>query len=236
MQAMNALRFPLNVLHFDETGLIPAVVQAPSGEVRMVGYLNREALGKTLETGFVTFWSRSRQTLWTKGEGSGNRLKLVEVRADCDSDCLLIIAEPLGPTCHRGTGSCFDDDAIDAIDAPAAPEAAAASAATTLPWLDHLESLLQSRRASASATGSYTQKLFAQGTDRIAKKVVEEAGEAILAAKNLERETNEKNRGDLIGEAADLLFHLELLLVDRGVSIHEVVALLKARHSGRGGK
>ena len=224
MQPMNALRFNLNILHFDETGLIPGVVQAPSGEVRMVGYLNREALEKTIQSGFVTFWSRSRQTLWTKGEGSGNRLKLVELRTDCDSDCLLIIAEPVGPTCHRGTDSCFDvEGTIDAT-------------ATTLPWLDHLEKLLQSRKATESLTGSYTQKLFAQGTDRIAKKVVEEAGEVILASKNYERETTDENREDLIGEAADLLFHLELLLVDRGLSLHDVVALLKARHFGRSGK
>ena len=223
MQAMNALRFNLNGLHFDETGLVPGVVQAPSGEVRMVGYLNREALEKTLASGFVTFWSRSRQTLWTKGEGSGNRLKLLELRADCDNDCLLIIAEPAGPTCHRGTDSCFDD------------EASTVSSVTTLPWLDNLEKLLQSRKATASLTGSYTQKLFAQGTDRIAKKVVEEAGEVILAAKNHEREATNKQLEDLIGEAADLLFHLELLLVQREVSLHDVVILLKARHSSRSG-
>ena len=124
MQAMNALRFNPNMLHFDETGLIPGVVQAPSGEVRMVGYLNRDALEMTLHSGFVTFWSRSRQTLWTKGESSGNRMKLIELRTDCDSDCLLIIAEPVGPTCHRGTDSCFD---IEGSSDPAA---------TTLPWLD----------------------------------------------------------------------------------------------------
>ncbi|MBL0313761.1 MAG: bifunctional phosphoribosyl-AMP cyclohydrolase/phosphoribosyl-ATP diphosphatase HisIE [Holophagaceae bacterium] len=220
---MNPLGFNVNLLHFDETGLIPGVIQAPSGEVRMVGYLNREALDRTLHSGFVTFWSRSRQTLWTKGEGSGNRLKLVGLRADCDSDCLLIIAEPVGPTCHRGTDSCFDDDAE-----------AAAPPATTLPWLDHLEKLLQSRKATASLAGSYTQKLFAQGTDRIAKKVAEEAGEVILAAKNHQHEASNDNRMDLVGEAADLLFHLELLLVDRGVSLHDVVALLKARHGDRG--
>lgn len=233
MQAVNEPRFNLNVLHFDETGLIPGVVQAPSGEVRMVGYLNREALDKTLQSGFVTFWSRSRQTLWTKGEGSGNRLKLVELRTDCDSDCLLIIAEPVGPTCHRGTDSCFDDEAAEVTDAVKALEA---STATTLPWLDRLEKLLQSRKATASLTGSYSRKLFALGTDRIAKKVVEEAGEVILAAKNHEREATAKHHEDFLGEAADLLFHLELLLVDRGASLHDVVTLLKARHLGRSGK
>ena len=233
MPTMNPLHFNPSVLHFDETGLIPAVVQATSGEVRMVGYLNRDALERTLQSGFVTFWSRSRQTLWTKGESSGNRLKLVELRTDCDNDCLLVVAEPVGPTCHRGTASCFDDDAAEGADSVKAVES---STATTLPWLDRLENLLQSRKATASVTGSYTRKLFAHGTDRIAKKVVEEAGEVILAAKNHEREGTEKHREDLIGEAADLLFHLELLLVDRGVSLHDVVSLLKARHIGRSGK
>ena len=211
----------MNTLQFDQDGLIPGVVQTPSGEVRMVGYLNQEALEKTQASGFVTFWSRSRQALWTKGESSGNRLKLLEIHADCDQDCLLIIAEPMGPTCHRGTDTCFDSEA---------------DISTTLPWLDSLEKLLQSRKATASDDGSYTQKLFAKGLDRIAKKVVEEAGEVILAAKNHEREATDKNREDLLGEAADLLFHLELLLVDRGVSLHEVVRLLKSRHSDRKGR
>lgn len=221
MPTLKAVKFNANVLQFDETGLIPAVIQAPSGEVRMVGYLNREALDKTIGSGFVTFWSRSRQRLWTKGEGSGNRLKLVELRTDCDCDCLLIIAEPVGPTCHRGTDSCFDIEASSDL------------AATTLPWLDRLEKLLQGRKSTVSAAGSYTQKLFAQGTDRIAKKVVEEAGEVILAAKNLERQLTDEHRQEFLGEAADLLFHLELLLVDRGMSLHDVVALLKTRHGAR---
>lgn len=211
----------VNTLEFDKDGLIPGVVQAPSGEVRMVGYLNLEAVKLTQESGFVTFWSRSRQALWTKGEGSGNRLKLVDIKADCDRDCLLIIAEPAGPTCHRGTESCFDGET---------------DPATTLPWLGSLEKLLQSRKATASTEGSYTQKLFAQGLDRIAKKVTEEAGEVILAAKNHEREGSRKNREDLLGEAADLLFHLELLLVERGISLHDVVRLLQSRHNGRRGE
>lgn len=211
----------VNTLRFDELGLIPGVAQASSGEVRMVGYLNREALEKTQATGFVTFWSRSRQALWTKGETSGNRLKLLEIRADCDLDCLLIIAEPEGPTCHRGAESCFDDET---------------ETRTTLPWLDQWEKLLQNRRTTASPEGSYTQALFAKGLDRIAKKVVEEAGEVILAAKNHQREASENNREELIGEAADLLFHLELLLVERDVSLHDVVRHLKSRHSERKGK
>jgi phosphoribosyl-ATP pyrophosphohydrolase/phosphoribosyl-AMP cyclohydrolase len=202
-------------LRFDAQGLIPAVVQSPAGEVRMLGWMNAEALQVTEETGFVTFWSRSRQSLWVKGETSGNRLRLVSLVADCDEDALLVVAEPEGPTCHRGTPTCFGDGAVPA----------------GLPWLGALEALLRQRKASASLEGSYTQKLFAQGTDRIAKKVVEEAGEVILAAKNADGD--EGTRTEFLGEAADLLFHLELLLLDRGCSLQEVVQVLHQRHATR---
>ena len=199
-------------LKFDSDGLIPGIVQDRAGAVRMVAWLNREALQRTLDTGFVTFWSRSRRALWTKGETSGNRLRLVEMRPDCDSDALLILADPEGPSCHRGTETCFDGETEPA----------------TLPWLGRLEALLKSRKAAADPAGSYTQKLFAQGVDRIAKKVVEEAGEVILAAKNDDREA-------FLGEAADLLFHLDLLLVERGVSLLDVVEVLHDRHARRTG-
>jgi phosphoribosyl-ATP pyrophosphohydrolase/phosphoribosyl-AMP cyclohydrolase len=205
-------------LRFGPDGLIPGIVQDRSGEVRMLAWLNREALQLTLDTGFVTFWSRSRQALWTKGETSGNRLKLVQVRPDCDADALLILAEPEGPSCHRGTRSCFDASLLGEPGADPWP--------TTLPWLGRLEALLQSRKANADLAGSYTQKLFAQGVDRIAKKVVEEAGEVILAAKN-------DNREDFLGEAADLLFHLDMLLLERGASLLEVVEVLHQRHADR---
>lgn len=201
-----------DTLRFDADGLIPGLVQSPAGEVRMLAWLNRDALRLTLDTGFVTFWSRSRQALWVKGGTSGNRLKLLQIRPDCDGDALLILAEPEGPTCHRGTDSCFDG----------APWPA------TLPWLGRLEALLAGRKATAALDGSYTQKLFAQGVDRIAKKVVEEAGEVILAAKNDDRES-------FLGEAADLLFHLELLLLERGASLLEVVQVLHDRHAERTG-
>lgn len=204
-------------LRFDSDGLIPGIVQSRSGEVRMVAWLNREALQRTLQTGYVTFWSRSRQALWVKGESSGHRLKLIEVRPDCDRDALLLLADPEGPSCHRGTESCFDADPEDAAGAPWP---------ATLPWLGRLEALLKSRKAAADPAGSYTQKLFAQGVDRIAKKVVEEAGEVILAAKNDDREA-------FLGEAADLLFHLDLLLVERGASLLDVVAVLHDRHAER---
>jgi phosphoribosyl-ATP pyrophosphohydrolase/phosphoribosyl-AMP cyclohydrolase len=199
-------------LRFDSDGLIPGIVQDRAGEVRMVAWLNRDALQRTLDTGFVTFWSRSRQSLWTKGETSGNRLKLIQIRPDCDADALLILADPEGPSCHRGTETCFDGEPWP----------------STLPWLGRLEALLRARKAAASLDGSYTQKLFAQGVDRIAKKVVEEAGEVILAAKNDDREA-------FIGEAADLLFHLDLLLLERGASLLEVVEVLHERHADRSG-
>lgn len=208
-------------LAYDAQGLVTGVVQAPSGEVRMVGHLNREAVERTLATGDVTFWSRSRQRLWVKGETSGNRLKVRSVQADCDGDALLLVAEPAGPTCHRGTATCFDGE--DA-------------SATTLPWLAELEALLRTRKANARLDGSYTEGLFAKGLDRIAKKVTEEAGEVILAAKNHQADTRPANTQDLLGEAADLLFHLQLLLVERGLSLEDAVAVLKARHATRAGE
>jgi phosphoribosyl-AMP cyclohydrolase / phosphoribosyl-ATP pyrophosphohydrolase len=207
-------------LRLGPDGLIPGIVQDRAGEVRMLAWLNSEAYQRTLDTGFVTFWSRSRQALWTKGETSGNRLKLIQIRPDCDADALLILADPEGPSCHRGTESCFD----------ASPEGQSGVAPwpAALPWLGRLEALLKSRKAKADLAGSYTQKLFAQGVDRIAKKVVEEAGEVILAAKNDDREA-------FIGEAADLLFHLDLLLLERGVSLLDVVEVLHQRHAERSG-
>ncbi|GLH72034.1 histidine biosynthesis bifunctional protein HisIE [Geothrix limicola] len=209
----------LDTLRFGPDGLIPGIVQDRAGAIRMVAFLNRESLQLTLDSGYVTFWSRSRQALWTKGESSGNRLKLVQIRPDCDGDALLILADPEGPTCHRGTESCFDGDPNDQV---------TQSWPATLPWLGRLEALLTSRKAQADLAGSYTQKLFAQGVDRIAKKVVEEAGEVILAAKN-------DNREDFLGEAADLIFHLDMLLLERGASLLDVVEVLHRRHAERTG-
>jgi phosphoribosyl-ATP pyrophosphohydrolase/phosphoribosyl-AMP cyclohydrolase len=201
-----------DTLRFDSDGLIPGIVQSRTGEVRMMAWLNRDALQRTLDTGYVTFWSRSRQALWVKGESSGNRLKLIQIRPDCDADALLILADPEGPSCHRGTESCFDGEHWP----------------VALPWLGRWEALLQARKASADPAGSYTQKLFAQGVDRIAKKVVEEAGEVVIAAKNEDREA-------FLGEAADLLFHLDLLLIERGASLLDVVEVLHHRHADRSG-
>lgn len=203
----------LDTLRFGPDGLIPGIVQSPSGEVRMVAWLTREAVRLTLESGFVTFWSRSRQALWVKGGTSGNRLRLVQMRPDCDRDTLLLLAEPEGPSCHRGTDSCFDGDQ---------PWPA------TLPWLGRLEALLKTRQASADLAGSYTQRLFAQGVDRIGKKVVEEAGEVVIAAKNEDREA-------FLGEAADLIFHLDLLLLSKGATLRDAVEVLMRRHAEAGG-
>lgn len=200
---------------FDEKGLVPGIVQSPGGEVRMLGYLSPESLEKTLETGLVTFWSRSRRSLWTKGETSGNTLKVVDIRIDCDGDALLIVAEPAGPTCHRGTDSCFEGDPL--------PQ----------PWLERLEDLLRQRKATASLEGSYTQKLFARGVDRIAKKVVEEAGEVVIGAKNFALEPSDFNRTEFLGEAADLLFHLQMLLVSQGFSLQDAALVLRERHRQR---
>ena len=212
----------IDSLTFGPDGLIPGIVQDRAGAVRMVAWLNRDALQRTIDTGFVTFWSRSRQALWTKGESSGNRLKLIQIRPDCDADVLLILADPEGPSCHRGTETCFDPSPEGQTGAGAWP--------ATLPWLGRLEALLKSRKSAASLDGSYTQKLFAQGVDRIAKKVVEEAGEVILAAKNDDKEA-------FVGEAADLIFHLDMLLIERGASLLDAVAVLHQRHAERtGGK
>lgn len=193
---------------YDSNGLLPAVAQDAHGRVRMVGWMNAEALRATVDSGLLTFWSRSRQALWTKGEASGNHLRVLSLRLDCDGDTLLATVEPAGPTCHLGTRTCFGDTTLG------------------LPWLGDLEELLRSRQATASTEGSYTEKLFAKGVDRIAKKVVEEAGEAVIAAKN-------EDRTEFLGEAADLLFHLELLLVAKGASLVEVVEVLQARHQQR---
>ena len=201
----------MDKIKFGPQGLIPAVVQAPGGEVRMVGYMNAEALELTRSTGWVTFWSRSRNQLWVKGETSGNRLKLVDLFLDCDGDTLLVLAEPQGPTCHRGTPSCFDG---------LAPVA----------WLGHLQDTLKQRKAGAGPDGSYTQKLFHRGPERIGKKVVEEAGEVAIAAMALRYEPTPARREDLINEAADLLFHLQVLLVDQGLGLEDLAAALKARH------
>ena len=201
-------------MKFDASGLLPAVVQTPGGDVRMLAYVNAESLAITEQTGWVTFWSRSRSALWTKGESSGNRLRFLDASLDCDGDALLIIAEPQGPTCHTGSSSCFTQVA-------------------SVPWLDRLEGLLRQRKAVSDPEGSYTEKLFARGPERIGKKVVEEAGEVVIAAMALRAEPSPARRDDFLNEAADLLFHLEVLLVDQGHGLADAARILQARHETR---
>jgi len=189
-------------------GLLPAVVQdAFDGRVLMQAYMNTEALAQTLDTGAVTFWSRSRDKLWTKGETSGNRLRLVAVHADCDSDCLLVLAQPQGPTCHRETDTCFDHRQ---------------AVRPGLSFLAALERVV-AQRETDRPEDSYTTKLFEAGVKRIAQKVGEEGLETALAAVAGDRD-------ELTNEAADLLYHLLVLLRASGLSLQDVVQTLESRH------
>lgn len=189
-------------------GLIPAIVQdAFDGRVLMQAYMSPEALAKTLESGRVTFWSRSRQQLWTKGETSENYLELVEIRADCDGDCLLVRAQPKGPTCHTGTDTCFDAEGDVMPD---------------LAFLAGLERLISERNASRPE-GSYTTQLFESGVKRIAQKVGEEGVETALAAVAGDND-------ELLNESADLIYHLLVLLSNQNLDLESVVEVLKNRH------
>ena len=195
-------------------GLLPAIVQdATSGAVLMLAYMNREALAATQASGRVTFWSRSKGRLWTKGETSGNFLELRHIAADCDGDTLLILADPVGPACHRGTRTCWGADAPR----PAAEE---------LAFLGTLERVIAERIVSRPA-GSYTAKLLAEGTRRIAQKVGEEGLELALASVA-------QSDAEVIGEAADLLYHTLLLLQVKNLSLAQVIGELEARHAARG--
>ncbi len=190
-------------------GLLPAVVQhAGSGAVLMVGFMNADALRATLARGRVVFFSRSKQRLWEKGETSGHTLELVDIVSDCDADTLLVTARPHGPVCHTGTRTCFGEQPL--------------TAAEGVSFLCELERTIE-QRARERPEGSYTARLLAQGTQRVAQKVGEEALEVALAA---------TAEGDdrLIAEAADLLFHLLVLLKCRELPLARVVAELEARH------
>jgi phosphoribosyl-ATP pyrophosphohydrolase/phosphoribosyl-AMP cyclohydrolase len=201
-------------VQFDANGLIPAIVQhARSGEVLMLGYMNEEALSHTTSTGLVTFWSRSRRTLWQKGESSGNVLRLVEIRQDCDGDALLVRAEPAGPTCHTGEVSCFHRS----LQGEPAGDLAPASAI-----LARLSDIIQQRDADRTP-GSYTTKLLDGGVDRIGKKIGEEAAEVIIAAKN-------HSDTELSWELADLLYHSLVLLQSQGLPVETVWRELERRH------
>jgi len=184
-------------------GLLPVVIQdAHTLRVLMLGYMDKAALQMTCDSGKVTFFSRSKQRLWMKGESSENWLNVVDIQVDCDKDTVLVLANPAGPTCHTGSTSCF----------PAAPGN----------FLAELDALVE-RRKEQMPEGSYTTRLFTKGTRHIAQKVGEEGVEAALAAVAQGPE-------ELTGEAADLIFHLTVLLRERGLGLADVIALLKARH------
>ena len=187
-------------------GLLPAVVQnADTGKVLMLGYMNQEAVDKTITTGSVTFYSRSKQRLWTKGESSGNTLSLVDIVPDCDNDSLLVLATPQGPTCHRGNITCYESPTI-------------------LPYeiLFQLEKIINQRK-NERPKNSYTTDLFNRGITRIAQKVGEEATETVIAA-------IAENQEAFSNEVSDLLFHLLVLICSREVSLDSVLTILTDRH------
>jgi phosphoribosyl-ATP pyrophosphohydrolase/phosphoribosyl-AMP cyclohydrolase len=187
-------------------GLLPAAVQDDSSlQLLMLGYMNEEALRQTLASGLVTFHSRSKDRLWTKGETSGNYLKLVAILPDCDNDALLVRAEPVGPTCHLGTDSCFTDEGPDGVG-----------------WLGRLAQIV-AERASADPKDSYTARLLKEGPSRVAQKIGEEGVEVALAGAGGTRE-------ECIGESADLIYHLTVLMQARGFGWEDVTAKLRERH------
>ncbi|WP_267958082.1 bifunctional phosphoribosyl-AMP cyclohydrolase/phosphoribosyl-ATP diphosphatase HisIE [Pectobacterium polaris] len=196
-----------NQLDWEKTdGMLPVVIQhAVSGEVLMLGYMNQDALQATEASGKVTFFSRTKQRLWTKGESSGHFLNVVSITPDCDNDTLLILVNPIGPTCHLGTSSCFSPAASDWT------------------FLYQLEQLLAERK-HADPDSSYTARLYASGTKRIAQKVGEEGLEAALAATVHDRE-------ELTNEAADLMYHLLVLLQDQDLDLATIINRLKERHN-----
>lgn len=207
---------------FDEKGLVPAVVQDwRDGSLLMLGWMNREALEKTLDTKLVHFWSRSRKSLWKKGETSGHTLSLKDLYLDCDGDTLLVKAEPVGPTCHTGERACFfrrieSDGRVE--------ERKTAEAAGMI--LDQVYRIIQERKRSPQAE-SYVAALFQGGTDRILKKVSEEAGEVLLASKNGKRE-------EIVHEVADLIFHTLMVLGYHDVPPEAVYQELAARFGKSG--
>lgn len=203
----------IDSLRFDERGLLPVVAQEEgSGAVLMLAWADRTAVERTVASGEAWFFSRSRQALWRKGESSGNTLAVTSVTPDCDGDALLYRVRAAGPACHRGTRSCFEPN-------PAALE---------LGWL---EAVVAERAASGEPT-SYTVRLLAEGVDRIARKVGEEATETVIAAV-ASGEPGSRER--LVSESADLLFHLLVLLRSRGAGLGEVASELSRRHAERGG-
>ncbi len=190
--------------------MIPAVIQDnQTGQVLMLGYMNQEALEKTRQQGLVTFFSRSKNRLWTKGETSGHTLQVVSIAQDCDADSLLIKVTPTGPTCHTGSTSCFGEEET-------------ANRARAIQFIAQLEQVIQERKANP-VEGSYTNFLFEKGVNKIAQKVGEEAVETVIDAVAGKQDT-------MKGEAADLLYHLLVLLAATGLELKDVVSVLQERH------
>lgn len=204
----------LDNLQFDVDGLIPAIVQdAKSQEVLTLAYMNKESLARTIETKETWFWSRSRKELWHKGGTSGNTQRVVDILPDCDGDALVVLVEPAGPACHTGARSCFKDSTV-------------LDHSNLNRLLDELYELVK-QREQTRPENSYTTYLFNEGLDKILKKVGEESTETIVAAKN---EPNEP----FVGEMADLIYHLIVLLVARGVDLDQIRAELAKRRSSGG--
>jgi len=200
------MKLDIQSLNFDERGLIPAIVQdARTREVLTLAYMNEQSLARTIETGQTWFWSRSRNELWHKGETSGNTQTVVALHTDCDDDALVVLVTPAGPACHTGARSCFDSAPPDDLGL----------------LLDKLYELIESRERERPE-GSYTTYLFNSGLDKILKKVGEESAETIIAAKN-------EDRVRLTAEVADLVYHLLVLLVARGVSLDQIRDELASR-------
>lgn len=196
-------------LNFDKyNGLIPAIIQDNSTQrVLMLGFMNNEALQKTIETGNVTFFSRTKNRLWTKGEESGNYLRLVNIKEDCDSDTLLIKVDPVGPVCHTGSDTCFNETNIGIKSAD---------------FIIRLQDLIHERKEKMPE-GSYTTSLFRRGINKIAQKVGEEAVELIIEAKDDDKEL-------FLNEAGDLVYHLLVLLSAKNFDISDVIKILEERH------
>ena len=192
-------------------GLVPAIIQdAKTKNVLMLGFMNQEAYEKTVETKKVTFWSRTRQTLWTKGETSGNYLNLVSIQNDCDNDTLLVKVNPIGPTCHTGTDTCWGEENTPLENT------------SPLMFLAELQDFIE-KRYEEMPEGSYTTKLFKDGVNKMAQKVGEEALETVIEATN---GTNDK----LIYEASDMFYHLLVLLTSKGLRIEDIALELQKRH------
>ncbi len=195
-------------INFDKNsdGLVPAIIQdVTTKNILMLGYMNHDAYAKTINTKQVTFYSRSKQRLWTKGEESGHVLKLIDIKADCDNDALLILATPKGPTCHKGTDTCWGEENTP-----------------NYGFISHLENTIASRIEAKDIKKSYVASLFAKGLNKIAQKVGEEAVEVVIEAKD-------DNDDLFLNESADLLFHYLMLLQAKGYKLNDVVNVLKHR-------